>query len=297
MLDDRSYMKSSPLDRRPVTVTLLIVLIVVYVIESCLILYSDGPMKVWFSTWLGLSLDGIRHWRLWQLFTFQFLHDSPAPFHLLFNALGLYFFGRAIEDALGKRGFLLLYFLSGTFGGVVQVVSTWALRHGDFAVVGASAGVLGLLAAYATLFPMRDVTIFVFIFPITLRAQYLFWGALVLSAYGTIVPFSDVAHGAHLGGVLMGWAYIRWGVQAQARFHWRPFQTRHRKRELVKAASVKVTRWSRPKNRALEDLPPAEFISREVDPILDKISAHGIQSLTPKEREILEAARAKMEKR
>jgi hypothetical protein len=46
-----------------------------------------------------------------------------------------------------------------------------------------------------------------------------------------------------------------------------------------------------------EDVPPGEFISREVDPILDKISAHGIQSLTPRERKILEAARAKMERR
>ena len=47
----------------------------------------------------------------------------------------------------------------------------------------------------------------------------------------------------------------------------------------------------------MEELPPAEFISREVDPILDKISAHGIQSLTDRERQILEKARAKMAKR
>ena len=45
------------------------------------------------------------------------------------------------------------------------------------------------------------------------------------------------------------------------------------------------------------DLPSEEFISKEVDPILDKISAHGIQSLTERERKILEAARAKMAKR
>jgi hypothetical protein len=49
--------------------------------------------------------------------------------------------------------------------------------------------------------------------------------------------------------------------------------------------------------RPVEELPPAEFISREVDPILDKISQHGIQSLTDRERKILEAARSKMAKR
>jgi len=294
MLDDRSYMKSSPLERRPVTVTLLIFLVVVYVIQSCLILYGGYQLNDLF----GLSLQGMIHGRLWQLFTFQFLHEAPMPFHLLFNCLGLYFFGRAVEDALGKAGFLRLYFLSGLFGGLIQLLATWALpHHADVPVVGASAGVLGLLAAYATLFPMREVTIFIFVFPVTLRAQILFWGAFLLSAYGTIVPFSDIAHGAHLGGLLFGLAYIRLGVRPQGRFNWHPFQTRHRKRELVKAASVKVTRWSRPKGKSLEELPPEEFISREVDPILDKISAHGIQSLTPRERQILEAARAKMEKR
>ena len=293
MLDDRSYMKSSPLERRPVTVTLLIVLVVVYVIQSVLTFYGNYSLNEWF----GLSLHGVtKDLRLWQLVTFQFLHEAPMPFHLLFNCLGLYFFGRAVEDALGGGRFLLLYFLSGTLGGVVQLLAALLPHHPDYSVVGASAGVMGLLAAYATLFPMRDITIFVFIFPITLRARYLFWIALVLSGYGTIVPFSNVAHGAHLGGILVGLAYIKWGTD-QGRFNWHPFQTRQRKRELVKAASVKVTRWSRPKGKSVEDLPPEEFISREVDPILDKISAHGIQSLTPRERQILEAARAKMARR
>jgi len=305
MLDDRSYMKSSPLERRPVTVMLIVVLVAIYLIQVFLPLFFKGFSVI---DWFGLSLGrgdidlglrghGIKQWYLWQLFTFQFLHEAPMPFHVLFNCLGLYFFGRAVEDVLGRAGFLRLYFLCGFFGGVVYLAATWILRLPDASVVGASAGVMGLLAAYATLFPMRDVTIFVFIFPVTLRAKYLFWGALVLSAYGTVVPFGNIAHAAHLGGILMGLAYIRWGVQAQNSFNWRPFQTRQRKRELVKAASVKVTKWSRPKNKSLDELPPEEFISREVDPILDKISAHGIQSLTPRERQILEAARAKMEKR
>jgi hypothetical protein len=59
--------------------------------------------------------------------------------------------------------------------------------------------------------------------------------------------------------------------------------------------SSNAASWQR--TRDTEDLPPEEFISREVDPILDKISAHGIQSLTPRERQILERARSKMERR
>jgi hypothetical protein len=66
---------------------------------------------------------------------------------------------------------------------------------------------------------------------------------------------------------------------------------------LVKAASVKSSKWPLPKADRDTDLPSEEFISREVDPILDKISQHGIQSLTARERRILETARNKMAKR
>src|SRR5437879_6255037 len=66
---------------------------------------------------------------------------------------------------------------------------------------------------------------------------------------------------------------------------------------LVKVPSQKSAFWGRTKNATSEDLPPEEFLSKEVDPILEKISAHGIQSLTDRERRILEAAREKMAKR
>ena len=125
MLDDRSYMKSSPMERRPVTTSLLIVLVVVYVVQSCLMVYAGYPLP----EWLGLSLHGMKQGCVWQLFTFQFLHEAPQPWHLLFNCLGLYFLGRGVEDALGRWGFLRLYFLSGTFGGILQLAATWALRH------------------------------------------------------------------------------------------------------------------------------------------------------------------------
>jgi hypothetical protein len=81
------------------------------------------------------------------------------------------------------------------------------------------------------------------------------------------------------------------------RLNWHPLRTRARRRQLVRAASVKPGFWKGAKGQHPEEVEPEEFISREVDPILDKISAHGIQSLTPREKQILEAARAKMDKR
>jgi hypothetical protein len=75
------------------------------------------------------------------------------------------------------------------------------------------------------------------------------------------------------------------------------FRRRERKKELIKATSIKIPGLPRAKSETSADLPQEEFISREVDPILDKISQQGIQSLTERERKILEAARNKMAKR
>jgi hypothetical protein len=68
-------------------------------------------------------------------------------------------------------------------------------------------------------------------------------------------------------------------------------------RELVGVPAQKASLWRRQPPRAAEELPTDEFLSKEVDPILDKISAHGIQSLTDSERKILEKARDRMAKR
>jgi len=271
---------------------LLITLVVVFVAEWVAIFYGHLPVE----EWLGLSLQGLRDKHVWQLLTFQFLHLGPWPFHLLFNCIGLYFFGRSVEEAIGTRSFLKLYFSAGFFGGVVQILTTWLLpNHPDGWVVGASAGVMGLIAAFARLFPMREITMFVYFFPITLRASYFFWFSLLLSAFGTLIPFGGMAHGAHLGGLLMGVGYLRWSESNPQLFR-SPFASRRRKRQLVQAAA-QITRWRGRQDDSSAQLPPEEFISKEVDPILDKISAHGFQSLTPRERQILEAASSKMTKR
>jgi membrane associated rhomboid family serine protease len=297
MIDDRSYMQSSAADsRRPLTIVLIMVLIVLFVVEACLIFYARLPLFDWFA----LSLDGFKQKHYWQLLTFQFMHTVPWPWHVLFNCLGLYFFGRPVEETLGRKGFLTLYFASGFFGGAVELLTNWILpHHADFQVVGASAGVMGLLAAYATLYPMRELTYFIFLFPITIRAQYLLWLAFGLSAFGVLVPYDATAQAAHLGGLVMGVAFIRWGhkIQAPELAHWRPFQSRRGKLEILKSVTVKPSRFGRQARlEETTEVPSEEFMSKEVDPILEKISAHGIKSLTERERQILQAARARMSK-
>jgi hypothetical protein len=190
--------------------------------------------------------------------------------------------------------------MSGVLGGGLHVMAALILG-GQFIlpVVGASAGIFGLIAAFATLYPERPLTMLVaFIIPIEMRAKFLLLFEALIAVFGIIVPVGCVAHAAHLGGMLLGIAYIRWFVQAeQTVLAWRRRRPAPRPPVLARANAPKPVFWRQPKPDVGADLPPEEFISREVDPILDKISAQGIHSLTAQERRILELARAKMSKK
>ena len=294
MLDDRSYMRSSADPPRSMTNSLIVLLIIAFVAQSVLEFYFGYSWRH-----LALTAHGIQHGQVWQLFTFQFLHSTPWPWHVLGNCLALYFFGSSVEETLGSRKFVGLYFSCGLAGGILQFLATWLLpNHLDNPVVGASAGVLGIVATFATMFPERDVMTFLYFFPIRVKIKYLFWFTLFLSLYGTLVPYSNVAYGAHLGGMLLGYAYVRWVLEASEKWaFWRRFRRTPRPVELVSAHAPKHSSWRTAAKPVALDVTPDEFISREVDPILDKISAHGIQSLTERERKVLEDARKKMARR
>ena len=295
MLDDRSYMRNSEFRPRwSVTAILMLACTIAFVVQSLVEHYFRSFQL---ADYFYLSLPGLEHGYFWQLFTFQFLHGGLL--HLIFNLITIYCFGHAMEDALGAKGMLQLYFCSGVLGGFVQVLGGYLADGRSGPVVGASAGAFGLVAAFATMFPDRLLTLLVFfVIPITLRARTLLWISIGLALFGVAVPNDNVAHLAHLGGILTGVLFVRWLVQSdRALAFWRPFRRQPRPRELVSTRSYNSAALHRPAVAPAEELPPAEFMSREVDPILDKISAHGIHSLTERERKILEAARKKMSKR
>src|SRR5882724_588399 len=291
-LADRHYMREE-YHAPHITTKLIVVLISAFVVQSVLLYYGGIDLE----GILGLTLEGIKHGKVWQLLTFQFLHVPIWPFHVLFNCLGLYFFGRPVEQILGAKKFTILYLLSGICGGLLQVLATLILpRHEDVAVVGASAGICGMIAIFCSLHPMQEMTTWIYFFPVTLRAKYFLMFIGGFSLFGVLVPFANIAHGAHLGGILLGLSYVRWGTAWEGLINWKPISFKQRQRQTSRAKFKKTppTVFNR-ENPA--DLPEDEFISREVDPILDKISQHGIQSLTERERKILEAARNKMAKR
>ena len=297
MLSDRDYMRSTfdPPGRRhrSITVTLLIINVLAFLLQSVIYGY---PPRFHAGPPLALSVDGIRSFYLWELVTYQFLHGGLL--HLLLNCWALFVFGRAVEEAIGRKPFLVLYLGSGVVGGLLQVVYTFPWpSHFGIPVVGASAGVFGLVAAFATLYPNRTLTILLFfVIPVSIRAKNLLLVSGLIAIFGILFPGGSVAHAAHLGGMLVGMFGIRWIGQ----MHWsspRTQRSRDRRpgpRRLVQVVPKKSFPFVTKNVVDIEDQSADEFLTKEVDPILEKISAHGIHSLTEKERKILEEARQKM---
>lgn len=303
MLDDRPYMREPAYgSQRSYTVILIGALIICFFIQNIFEHYNILPINDWFA----LNREALLRGHIWQFITFQFLH---APFgdggfmHIFFNCLGIYVFGRAVEEALGPKRFLQVYLGSGVLGGLVQCLGTiiFPLHFGGRLyemvgrtpdLVGASAGLFGLLATFGALFPNRQITLLLFfILPVTITGRMLLIFSGLLSVFGMLVPVGPVAHAAHFGGLLGGLAFVRWVVHGE----WQMPRFRPRREKIFVRGPKANRRPGRIPPQEM-DLPSEEFISREVDPILDKISAHGIQSLTERERKILEAARAKMAK-
>lgn len=293
MLEDRSYMRDPAYgSRRSAALNLIIVLGVCFVIQNLLLYYSSFPLYDYFA----LTPNTLRKGWLWQLFTFNFLH---APFgfggffHILFNCWGIWIFGSAVEEALGPRRFFTIFLTTGIAGGILQALGGLLLpSHFGEGAVGASAGLFGLIGAYATLFPARQITmLLMFVLPITITAKFLLIFSAIVAVFGIMIPTSNIAHGAHLGGLFAGVAFIKWALDREWKL---PKLSIFKKKEFTYTRQPNAFPAQKVNK---SDLPSEEFISKEVDPILDKISAHGIQSLTERERKILEAARAKMAKR
>ena len=218
---------------------------------------------------LALSLSGIRHGAFWQPLTYMFLHGGFM--HLLFNMFTLYFLGPETERAMGSKHFLAMYLLSGILGGLGWI---WLSPHPQVRCVGASGAIFGVLAAFATLYPRRRLTLLIFfIFPVTLMAWQLVAGLAFFEFILANDPNSGIAHTAHLMGALTGFLYIdQLFESALLRRLWA------RLRDYVA---------QRPHSPRPGPPPPDQA---EVDRILDKISSQGIQSLTKGERQTLHRA-------
>jgi membrane associated rhomboid family serine protease len=290
MLDDRDYMREPGRHRAPsrwrtATTFLLLINAAVFLVQ--LLVQASWP-RFYLVDYLGLSYAGLIHGYVWQLLTYQFLHGGLL--HLLFNSFGLFAFGLAVEHHLGVRRFVTLYLVSGVVGGLVHVLGSlvWPSHfgvivdaYGKFYVpmVGASAGLFGLVTAFALMFPNQELRL---LFPpVTVSAKVLLGVSIGISVLGILIDKSNVAHGAHAGGILGGWLMLR-------------YYARQSGRRTNAAYGYDAPQPDSTSDPEPEPKSKTEFLSKEVDPILEKISQQGIHSLTAAEHRILEKACEKM---
>ena len=143
------------------------------------------------------------NFRVWQLITHMFMH-SPGNFtHILFNMLGLYIFGTRLEYFWGAKRFLQFYLICGIVAGIAQL-----LIQNNFIAVGASGAVMGVLTAFAYLFPNERLIMFPIFIPV--KAKYIVPALIALDLFSGIAntPGDQVAHWAHLGGALAGFVIV-----------------------------------------------------------------------------------------
>ena len=220
-------------------------------------------LETWFSIYpvnLGVSLQ------FWRFVTYQFMHGGIM--HILFNMLVLYFFGPLFEKHWGSKKFTIFYLACGAIGGIAYPVlvglGVLPIKGGlIIPLVGASGSIYALLAAGAVLFPKMRVYFFGIV-PLSLLAL-----VIIAAAISTLLLLTGENAGgeaAHLAGMAAGAGYVLCGPWLEKR-----------------RANAKRGVWE-------SKIVRQQMFQAEVDRILDKVHSNGINSLTRKEKKILQEA-------
>ena len=254
--------------QRFVLLTLIGLNVTAFVAQLFLEAYQPGFVRAY----LGLSGEGVQNAYAWQFLTGPFMQSGP--WHLLGNTLLLYLLGRDVECIVGQRHFFFLYILGaagGELGHLVFMPTTSVL-------LGASGGVAAVLMAYATILPELELSSGRwFGRRLEFKAKHLGYLAVLVSA--TLFLFyrqGTVTHSAYLGGCAAGWLYAHLLGFGRASFVQRALHER---------------RLTADRHRQMN---AEQFIAEEVDPLLEKISREGLQSLSRSERRTLALAREKL---
>jgi membrane associated rhomboid family serine protease len=197
----------------------------------------------------------------------MFMHAGFT--HILFNMLGLYFFGPRLEEEMGGKRFLVLYFISGLMGGFLSFFFT-----PNSPIVGASGAVYGIFLGFAYFWPREKIFLWG-ILPI--ESRWLVVGMTLLSLFGGFGEGgSNIAHFAHLGGFLGAYLYLKWLDKRSPQALM--LQT------MTPPAPGRGTleQWAKINRESIHEVNRAEL-----DRIREKMSKQGVASLTVPEIDFL----------
>jgi membrane associated rhomboid family serine protease len=272
---DRSYYRGDErgawLGGRSMVINLILLNVAIYVADAL----ANGQI----GAVLALQSDLVTHpWQLWQLLTYGFIHDQNIP-HVLFNMFGLWVFGTDVEAIYGRAEFVRFYLVTIVVAGLVWA-GVEAINREQASLIGASGGVMGVMALYVFNFPRRVLYIWGLV-PVPAWALGAIY--LVFDLLGAANPGGgQVANVAHLAGMAFGFVYFKAGLNLG---HFIPNRL-----------STAMFRW-KPKLRIHDPEQDTRDLSKQVDEILEKISQQGEASLTKKERQTLEEASRRYQRR
>ncbi|AHM62003.1 rhomboid family protein [Flammeovirgaceae bacterium 311] len=231
----------------------------------------------------------------WTLFTYMFVHEDF--FHILFNMLFLYWFGQLVIEYLGSKRFVNTYVLGGLAGAVFflifyNILPPFQGRTGF--LYGASAGVSAIVLAAATLAPNHS---FFLLFLGPVKIKYIALIFIVLKSFLGLKGGNAGGELAHLGGAAIGYLYIMqlkngrdFGAWISNSFSWIAGLFDRKPHIKVSHRREKAYTASRTTHKAQQQQQPKSFgkaTQEEIDAILDKISAHGYESLSKEEKQKL----------
>ena len=225
------------------------------------------------------TMQGFFRLEVWRLLTFQFLHANFM--HIFFNMFGLWVFGGMVEQHLGKKRYLAFYLVCGIAGAlaylVLNLMGNFGISlpgavpvHTTTPLVGASAGVFGVIMACARIAP--EARIQLLFPPIPLKMKFFAFGYLALAAFNLIIGGQNQGgDAAHVGGALAGFYFIK---------------NAHLLRDFFDVFGNSNLPARKPSRKRGPQAPSKS----KVDKVLDKVSRSGIGSLSEKEKKILREA-------
>lgn len=271
-------------------VQLIIINVVVFLALAVILVFSrafqfDSIFRIIYDQIAIPSPIGDFIQKPWTILTYAFVHDLEDIWHILFNMLIFYWFGKLFVEYLGSDKLIALYVLGALAGGVAYLIAYNTIpfyMERQSVMVGASGAIYAVVIATATLIP--DYTFFLlFLGPV--RIKYIAAVALVLSFIGSVGTNAG-GNIAHLGGALMGFVYLKqlqsgvnWGSWITATIDWV-------KGLFTPKPKVKVT-YRKQYSEEQRPRAKASISQAEIDAILDKISDAGYESLTKEEKEKL----------
>lgn len=276
------YQRSQSQSPKSMTIILVVVTVVIHLLDMLTAEQippdiSESRLMPWFGCFKQTLVEP---WKWYQFLTYGFLHDQNNLFHVGFNMFGLFVFGRAVEERMGRFEFLRFYLVSMFVGGVIGCLTYWAMGVPQGVVIGASGAVIAVTIMFACYYPQANILLMM-VFPVKAWLVAVIFvasnllGSLSMFSGGGALESGGTAFTVHLAGAVFALLYYfqHWNLG------WLDF-SRYQDRF---GGSVRRTKLK------IHD-PDARLRKEkeEVDAILAKIHASGESSLTRAERRKLE---------